>query len=184
MSTATTTALGTVCTVCNENRKRKGILYHPETFLPYCANPFDCNEDHPNSPDNVAKRAIEHGSVEAGKMNMLPFDEAEVQFQIWLETHHDAEEAERIRRMTTRPVTFRVGNYEIAEFLLKYQDAVGAKSVSDVVRYCIEQMMDDFKVGRREMPVKPIPPEEQEDEDFETRHEQSETTDTEDEWSF
>lgn len=52
--------LTTTCTACNKQRKSKNLSYHPETLQPFCENPYECTEHHPNSIYQVAKR----GTVE------------------------------------------------------------------------------------------------------------------------
>lgn len=178
-----TNALKMTCTACGKTRKRKGITYHPVTFEPYCENPYACTVDHPLSQESVTKRAIEHGSAAASILTMLSYEEAQPLYEEWLKRNHTDEEMTKLKRVATRPTTFRVANYETAEFLIQYQEAVGAKSISDVVRLCIEQVMQDFQTGVKEMPVKPIPPDEMEAEEIgEDSIESTETV--EEEWSI
>lgn len=139
--------LNKVCTACGVERRRKGIAYHPETFMPYCENPYLCNEKHPNSAINLAKRAVELGSPEKAQIKLLTFEEAKEKLGEWIaNTYEDAKKVERIRRMVIQPVSVRIGTPELAEFILNLKEDMGFSSVSDAIRYCIERMQES--IGR------------------------------------
>lgn len=129
------TALGKVCNACGLERKKTKTLYHPETFMPYCENPYLCNDEHPNSPKHLIARGEE--------MKLLELTEATEGFHKWLSLNHpDKEKAQRIRRMVTQPITIRIGSPEMAQFVLDLQDEFSFGSVSDTIRYCIQAMKE------------------------------------------
>lgn len=129
------TALGRICAACGTERKKKGILYDPTNFMPYCENPYVCNEEHPNSPKNLIARGSELG--------LIPFDEAQEKFKAWLMLNQpDPDRAERIRRMVTQPMTIRIASPDMAIFILDLQQEYQFATVSDTIRYCIQAMQD------------------------------------------
>lgn len=130
------TALGRICAACGAERKKKGIKYDPNTLIPYCENPYICNENHPNSPKNLIARGSE--------LKLVSYAEAQELFKKYLELHQPTpERAEKIRRMTTQPSTFRIGDPKLAEFLLNLQEEFKFSSISDTIRYCIELVMEN-----------------------------------------
>lgn len=131
----TIAALGKVCTACNTDRKKKSILYHPDTLMPYCEHPYICNEEHPNSPKNLITRGTE--------IQLIPFEEAQEKFTNWLLMNQpDKEKAEAIRRMVTMPTTIRIGSPDLARFILDLKEELQFSSISDTIRYCVQQMKE------------------------------------------
>lgn len=128
------TALGKVCAACGRERK-KGIVYHPVTFMPYCDNPYTCSPDHPNSPENLIERGYQQ--------EFLDYDEADTRFKEFLKLNYDPTKAEKIRRLVLNPFTVRIGSHELAEFLLQLQDELGIPTTSEAVRWCIERVKED-----------------------------------------
>lgn len=129
-------ALGKTCSACGKERKKKGILYHPETFMPFCDNPWVCNDEHPNSPKNLIARG--------GELELIQLEEAELKFnqQVVL-NQPDPEIAQKIRKMVKNPTTVRIGDPRTAEFILELQKKFGFGSVAEAIRYCIETVREN-----------------------------------------
>jgi hypothetical protein len=129
-------ALGKTCSACGKERKKRGILYHPETFMPYCDNPWVCNDEHPNSPKNLIARG--------GELELIELEEAELKFnqQIVL-NQPDPEIAQKIRKMVKNPTTVRISDPRTAEFVLELQKKFGFGSVAEAIRYCIETVREN-----------------------------------------
>lgn len=129
-------ALGKTCSACGKERKKKGILYHPETFMPFCDNPWVCNDDHPNSPKNLIARG--------GELELIQLEEAELKFnqQVVL-NQPDPEIATKIRKMVKNPTTVRIGDPRTAEFILELQKKFAFGSVAEAIRYCIETVREN-----------------------------------------
>lgn len=129
------TALGRVCTACGVERKKKNIAYNPTDFMPYCDNPYICNENHPNSPKNLIARGAE--------LKLLSYEEAQAKFADWVAMNHsDKEIAEKIRRMVMYPISVRIGDPGLARFILEFQQEFQMDSVSDTIRYCVQKMRE------------------------------------------
>lgn len=141
------TVLGTTCTACGANRRRKTVVYDPQTLLPYCHTPYICNEKHPNSPENL----IDRGS----QVTLVDYQEAQRLLKIALENDQAiGMEAERIRRMVTQPTSIRINDPELARFLIQIQNEFNFNSVSDAIRYCIELVKENrgrFYADHREL---------------------------------
>ncbi len=136
MYSVNVTALGKVCKACGTERKKKGIMYDPADFMPYCDNPYICNDEHPNSPKNLIARGTE--------MQLIPFEEAQEKFQVWLTLNHpDKEIAEKIKRMVKNPTTVRIGSPDLAQFIIETQNKFAFNSVADTIRYFIQLAMDN-----------------------------------------
>lgn len=129
-------ALGKTCSACGKERKKKGVLYHPETFMPFCDNPWVCNDEHPNSPKNLIARGVE--------LELIHLEEAELKFnqQVVL-NQPDPEIAQKIRKMVKNPTTVRIGDPRTAEFILELQKKFGFGSVAEAIRYCIETVREN-----------------------------------------
>ena len=129
------TALGRVCAACGVERKKKNIAYDPTDFMPYCDNPYICNEEHPNSPKNLIARGAE--------LKLLSYEEAQAKFADWMATKlPDKELAEKIRRMVMHPISVRIGDPGLAQFILEFQKEFQMDSVSDTIRYCVQKMRE------------------------------------------
>jgi hypothetical protein len=128
-------ALGKVCAACGVERKKKGIRYSPEDFMPYCDNPYVCNENHPNAPKNLLLRGAE--------LALIPYAEAEEKYKAYLDKNlPNSEMAEKIRRMVTNPTTVRVADPGLAQFLLEFQEEMQFDSISDTIRFCVQKMRE------------------------------------------
>lgn len=129
------TALGRVCNACGVERRKKNIAYDPTNFMPYCDNPYICNEDHPNSPKNLIARGAE--------LQLLSYEEAQAKFADWVAmSHPDREIAEKIRRMVMYPISVRIGDPGLAQFILEFQQEFQMDSISDTIRYCVQRMRE------------------------------------------
>jgi hypothetical protein len=129
-------ALGKVCAACGKERKKKGILYDPTTFMPYCDNPWVCNDEHPNSPKNLIARG--------GELELIALEEAELKFNQYVITNQpDKEIADKIRKMVKNPTTVRIGDPRTAEFILEVQKKFAFNSVAEAIRYCIETVREN-----------------------------------------
>lgn len=137
--------LGKTCIACGQERNKKDkIAYHPATFEPYCSSLYYCNEDHPNSPKNLALNVKDGKYLPYGEVPLLGYDEAKEVYGKWLETHHsNPEKAKKIRRMVENPFTIRIGSPELAEFILNLQDEMAYTSISDTIRFCIQRMQEE-----------------------------------------
>lgn len=131
------TQLGKVCSACGRERsKTKSILFDPNTLYPYCESPYICSSDHPNAPANLLKRGAE--------LKLIPLSEAQKLFKEYLiKTVGDPEKILRIRNMVDKPMTIRIGDPELARFILELQDMYQMSSVSDAIRYCIQTMKEN-----------------------------------------
>ena len=120
--------LGVQCVACQARRKHKGLRYHPETFEPYCENPYLCNEQHPNSPVNLISRKTQ--------VHLYTYEEAQSKYV----AEAIFEKSDKLKRLLNQPVTFRITSAEMAEFLVDESEATG-QSISEIVRGYIQSMM-------------------------------------------
>lgn len=118
------------CTACNKELMKKEPLYTEER-LPYCPNPFSCNENHPNSPKNIIERL--------GAVKM--FSEDELEQNIFETLDVSKEMKERIMKVATKPQSIRLSKVDVAYYVLKLQEEKELSSISEAVRYCIEIAM-------------------------------------------
>lgn len=126
--------LGKSCVACNKERKGRVLRYDPKTLYAYCDNPYICDsEDHPNSELNIVKR---------GKsLTLISHEEAVEAYKQELLTVHNVDQVKRIQAILTKPVTIRVQDAEMAEFIVKYQNDYLYKSVADVFRVAVLHLM-------------------------------------------
>lgn len=125
------TKLGTTCTACHAERKQRQLGYDPETLLPYCIHAYMCNENHPNSVPNILKRQ--------GELKLIPYAEAEA---VCLGLIANKEEYEAIKQMLSKPITLRIGDPELAKFILDLQKQLDLPDRSAAIRYCIQLVKD------------------------------------------
>jgi hypothetical protein len=128
--------LGKTCVACGQERRKKDMIaYSSETFEPYCHTPYICNDEHPNSPKNLIKNQME--------TKLLSYDEAREAYNVWIEkTQDNPERHKKIRRMVENPMTIRIGDADLAKFILDLQDDMEFHSISDTIKYCIQNTMD------------------------------------------
>jgi hypothetical protein len=133
MSTINESALtlGKVCAACGKERKSKALGYDPQTFKPYCENPYICGDDHPNSVQNIIKRQAE--------VHLITAEEANEGYRKHLfDVYDDPAIVQRIQRMLASPVTMRIQDPEMAKFLIEFEAEQGLNNLSDTIRYCVQ----------------------------------------------
>jgi hypothetical protein len=130
-----TTKLGTTCTACYTERKQRQLGYDPETLLPYCVHSYMCNENHPNSVPNILKRQ--------GELKLIPYAEAEA---VCLGLIANKEEYEAIKQMVSKPITLRIGDPELAKFILDLQKQLDLPDRSAAIRHCIQLVKDQSNI--------------------------------------
>lgn len=133
--------LGKTCMACGQERRKKDMIaYHPETFEPYCHTPYICNEEHPNATKKIRERIL---SGQEDELVLLPYDEAREKYTLFIEkTHSNPERIKKIRRMVENPMTIRIGDADLAKFILNLQEEMEFSSISDTIKYCIQNTMD------------------------------------------
>lgn len=135
----TTHSLGSVCEACGTDRKQRLLAYDPNSFMPYCSHPYICNEDHPNSTQNL----IDRGDVR----ELLNYDDALERYKEHLLTQHASPDVvQAIRNMIEKPTLFRVLEPEIAEFVVKLNKTLEHSSVSETIRHILRCMMNSEAV--------------------------------------
>lgn len=130
------------CSACGKELSKRDALF-TEKRLPYCPNPFDCNEDHPNSVKNILARK------DAVKM----YSEDELESSIFENLNVSDEVKKRITRIASKPQSIRIPKVELAYYLLKLQEYHGLPSIAEAVRYCIEATMDGEPIDDVELSV-------------------------------
>lgn len=130
--------LAKACSVCGKERKPKALLYD-SGFSAFCANPYICSQEHPNSPKNI----LERNSLEP----MYTFEQALDRYRHSLaEQFMDKGLAKRVHRLISSPTTIRIQEPEIAKFLVKFQQEHALPSISDAIRRCIELVKEGQNV--------------------------------------
>lgn len=145
------------CTACNQELNRKEVVF-TEDKLPYCPNPFACNDNHPNSVQNILARGA------AVKL----FTEVELEDNIFDRLNITDEMKDRILKVATKPQSIRLSKYEIAYYLLALQEDKGLSSISEAVRYCVNLAMKEMPLSKegKIVPMQPkgiIEPKQKED---------------------
>lgn len=120
------------CTACEKELAKKEALY-TEDKLPYCVNPFTCNDQHPNSVENIVARK--------GAVKM--FTEDELESNTFDNLNVTQEMKERIMKVATKPQSIRLFKVDIAYYVLQLKESKNLASISEAVRYCIEKTMED-----------------------------------------
>lgn len=118
------------CTACSKELTRKEALY-TEDRLPYCPNPFTCNEEHPNSTKNILARQ--------GAIKM--FTEDDLETNIFDSLNVTEEMKDRITKVATKPQSIRLSKVDIAYYLIQMQEKKGFNSLSECIRYCVTLAM-------------------------------------------
>ena len=119
------------CQVCEKPLKKKEARYD-EYGRVYCNNPFDCSEEHPNSPQNIVKRGYayalyDHKTYASRKLE--GFDELDDETKLKLE------------RIVKKPQSIRINDYAIAYYLLTLKEQYGLSSLSEAIRHCVSYAM-------------------------------------------
>ena len=127
--------LGVQCVACGAKRRHKNLRYHPQTFSPYCENPYVCTEEHPNSPINLIKAQKQVG--------LLSYEEAKSLYS----TSVVSDLSDRVSRLLNNPLTVRITSVEMAEFLVKQSDVSGMNT-SELIRSFIQSMMERYDIPK------------------------------------
>ena len=125
------------CTACGKEHTKKEIVF-TEDRLPYCKNPFECNDDHPNSVKNIVARG--------GAVQMFTEEELEENMIDTLDVPDELRE--RIVKLAGKPQSIRLSKLDIAHYLIMLQETRELASISEAVRYCVTLAM-------RVDPIKP-----------------------------
>lgn len=118
------------CSACGRVLTKKDVLY-TEDRRPFCRNPLECNDEHPNSAKNIIER---QGTVQM-------YSEEELDRDVLENLEISDEMKERIIKLATKPQSIRLSRVDIAYYLLRLQEAKGLSSLSEVIRYCISLAM-------------------------------------------
>lgn len=132
------------CTACHTELTKKETLY-TEDKLPYCINPYTCNDNHPNSIKNILAR---QGAVKL-------FTEDELESVTFHSLDVSAEMKERIMKVATKPQSIRLSKLEIAHYLIELQEAKEFSSLSECIRYCVSETMKIHPIGKMNQPKLP-----------------------------
>lgn len=134
------------CVACGKEGTKKEILL-TEDKQAYCANPFTCNEYHPNSVNNIVERA--------GAIRM--FTEDELEENIFDKLDVSDEMKERIMKIATKPQSIRLTKLEIAHYLIALQDQrEDISSISEAVRHCVQLAMKVEPIAPKQPTGEPV----------------------------
>lgn len=103
----------TVCSACEQTRRREDLLYSVEDLKPYCANMTICVDAHPNSYKNFAKTQK--------TVKMVSYSEAAEIFKQNLKDEADQESIAALN-MLEKPIPVRVKEFEMAKYLLQVKE--------------------------------------------------------------
>jgi len=123
--------LGTQCVACGTRRKHKNLVYDAEHFQAYCENAYLCNQEHPNSPIKLIKRQT--------VVDMISYEQARADFKATIVV----EVADKVKRILTYPLSIRIHDPDMANFLVKHAE-ITEQNVSDLVRGFIQTMMERY----------------------------------------
>ncbi len=139
--------LKTTCKICGLRRKYKTLAYDNELNA-YCASPFMCSSNHPNSQNNCASRGT--------YLNLLPYDEAQkLMVQYYEQTYESAARSKnkRVRdvsmqSLVTGTISFRLTGEEQAEYLAYTLAKIGSNKITDAIQAILQEAIEndyDFK---------------------------------------
>lgn len=120
------------CTACGKEQAKKELVF-TEDKVPYCSNPFQCNDLHPNSVKNIVARG--------GAIELYTEDQLEVNYFERMDISDELKD--RIQKVATKPQSIRLSKFEIAHYLIQLQEAKEFSSISEAVRYCVTKTMQD-----------------------------------------
>lgn len=140
------------CSACGRELTKKDVLY-TEDRRPFCRNPFECNDEHPNSAKNIIER---QGTVQM-------YSEEELERDILESLEISDEMKERIVKLSVKPQSIRLSRVDIAYYLLRLQETKGFSSLSEAIRYCIQLAMQVEPVEHT-FTEEPVTEEEEEEE--------------------
>lgn len=171
--------LGKHCSACGKERKSKALRYDPVTLLAFCDNPYICSQDHPNSPYNILKNQQES--------LLVSYNEANESHKRQLLESFDSEIVSKIQAMLQKPLTLRIHDPAMAQFVVEFQEVAGLPTTSDVFRYAIEALMNshDIELLRADMLKEEVEEDEPEVEPEPEEEEEVPTTEkVPDAWTF
>ena len=119
------------CQVCEKPLKKKEARYD-EYGRVYCPNPFECSEEHPNSPQNIVKRGHAYALYDNktyATRKVEGFNELDDEMKLKLE------------RIVKKPQSIRINDYAIAYYLLTLKEQYGLSSLSEAIRHCVSYAM-------------------------------------------
>jgi hypothetical protein len=119
------------CTACAKDLPRKEAMYTKERE-PYCSNPFNCNDLHPNSVKNIIARG---GAVTL-------YTEDQIELDMLQKLNLSPEMKARITTVATKPQSIRLNRQDLAYYVLQLQENHNMSSISEAVRYCVNYTMD------------------------------------------
>lgn len=119
------------CHACSRELTRKEVLYTKDR-LPYCNNPMQCNEDHPNSVKNILGRNGAEPMYTEEELESTIFDTLAVSDEM----------KDRITKIATKPQSIRLSKVDIAYYLIRLQDKHEMSSLSEAIRHCVHVAMN------------------------------------------
>lgn len=125
-----------VCKACGRTRNKSDIRFDPHTLFPYCANMTECNDQHPNSYSAVAERG---GEV----IELVNFKDAgELHYRRIQNSSNPT--IRKVAKMMEVPTTFRVGDVELAMYLVKLQESREYKTMKTTIVEIIKEHKEKF----------------------------------------
>lgn len=133
--------LKTNCTTCGKGRKFKTLLYDQE-LRPYCMNPLQCTQNHPNSQQNCKARGT--------YLELISYEEAlDIQRGRFVHTYEETanQNGKRIRNvdlstLSHGTVTFRTKSEAQADYIAYIMAKIGTNAISTAMQYIMQQQMD------------------------------------------
>lgn len=119
-----------VCQACGRTRRKSELLYDTKDLKAYCSRIDECNDQHPNSYAEVLERGV--------TVEMIPFDKAaDLYYDRWMENASPLQK-KAVKLMET-PTSVRVGDENLAKYLLKLQEAKSYKSMSETIMTIVRE---------------------------------------------
>ena len=121
-----------VCTACGTSRRKEDLVYDLETFKPYCTHMGICDkEKHPNGYTNFIAR----GNKE---LPLVTFKEAQDKFQAEMMERLTPDQLE-IFKLTHKPTTVRLGEFDLAAYVVGYKTKKGHSTLTDALQAIIQE---------------------------------------------
>lgn len=118
------------CTACDKELIKKDTVF-TEGKAPFCNNPFECNDMHPNSAAAIVSRG--------GAIKM--YSEADLDNVLFSNLNVPEKTKERIIKVATKPQSIRLSKMDIASYLVQLQEEHEMASLSEAIRYCVNIAM-------------------------------------------
>lgn len=141
----TSIGLEKFCAACGKERKRRSFLYDPQTMKAFCANPYICNDDHPNSPQNLI--------LNQNQAVLVDYDTANEGHKKLLLESFDSAIVDKIKRIMQSPITLRIPDPAMAQFIVESQEELGTGDTSNTIRYFIQIAMENRGIYLKEHKV-------------------------------